>query len=394
MKRKILTITVLGLLIISAASSTGSLLDGNIENVKPLNTSNILISKIDVEVKEKFLNDEGGYRVFYYMVALGNHEVTCNVDYEVWHGGDFDYGIHEVGRTLSLGIITISFGLTNFYWEGFDIGYFQADLIVDGGSAASDHDNDTYDNGEFEVDAKGDYEARIGEIIEFEGYAKGSVEPYNWSWDFGDGNTSDEQFPTHYYITGGEFPVTLTVTDANGSVANDSTRSRIEQDFEADAGGDYDAQVGELIQFEGKAEHGIEPYTWYWDFGDGETSTEEDPEHAYTAVGEYNVTLTVTDDVGNTATDDTMAYIFNEFEVDAGDEYDGILGNPIQFKGKADGGIDPYTWSWGFGDGNTSTEQEPEHTYTSTGNYTATLTVTDDVGNTASDTALVYITDE
>lgn len=312
MKTKILAITIIGLLLIGAAGSIGSPVEEDIENEKTGSTTGILLSKIDVKVKEKLLNDDGGYSIFYYLFSFGNHKVTCNVDYEVWHGGDFDYGVHTVGKTISLGIITISFGFTKFYWDAFDIGSFQANLIYDGEVVASDYDEDNDDNGEFEIDAKGDYEARIGEVIEFEGYAKGGVEPYSWYWELGDGSTSDEQFPTHYYTSEGEFSVTLTVTDSNGSTASDTTRSRIEQDFEADAGGDYEGLVGESIQFSGKAEHGIEPYTWLWDFGDGETSTEEDPIYAYSAVGDYTVTLTVTDDVGNTAYAETMAYITEE----------------------------------------------------------------------------------
>ncbi len=312
MKRKIITITILGLLILSAVGSIGSPLEGNIENEKTRNTSNILFSNINVKVKEKLLNDEAGYTVFYYMFAVGDHEVACNVDYEVWHGGNFDYGVHDVGKTLSLGIITLSFGFTNFYWESFDVGSFQADLIVDGEVAASDFDEDTDYDGEFEVDAKGDYDAGIGELIQIEGYAIGGVEPYSWHWDFGDGETATEQFPLHMYLAEGEYQVILTVTDAEGNISTDETHSKIENDFEADAGGDYDGQVGELIQFDGKAEHGIEPYSWSWDFGDGSTSTEEDPEYAYTEVGEYTAILTVTDDVGNTATDDADVYITDE----------------------------------------------------------------------------------
>ena len=312
MKREIITIAIMGLLLFGAAGSIGSPIEEDIENEKTSSASDTFFSALKVKVKEKRLTDEGGYLVFYYLIAFGNHEVTCNVDYEVWHGGNFDYGVHDVGKTLSLGFSTISYGYTRFYWDSFDIGSFQVNLIVDGEVVASEYAEDTFDNGEFEVDAKGDYEARIGEVIEFEGYAKGGVEPYSWYWEFGDGSTSDEQFPTHNYLSEGEFPVTLTVTDANGSTASDTTRSRIEQDFEADAGGDYEGQVGELIQFEGKAEHGIEPYTWLWDFGDGETSNEEDPIHAYSAVGDCTVTLTVTDDVGNTASDETMAYIKEE----------------------------------------------------------------------------------
>jgi chitodextrinase len=167
-----------------------------------------------------------------------------------------------------------------------------------------------------------------------------------------------------------------------------------EDELVAHAGDDYDGEVNETIQFNGSAEGGVKPYTWYWDFGDGYNSTEQNPTHAYSEVGEYNVTLTVTDDIGNTTYDEAIAYIYYEFEVDAGDEYDGIVGEPVQFNGNASGGMEPYTWYWDFGDGNTSTEQEPEHTYASAGNYTATLTVTDDIGNTASDDADVFISDE
>ncbi|MFW6130964.1 MAG: DUF4382 domain-containing protein [Atribacterota bacterium] len=83
----------------------------------------------------------------------------------------------------------------------------------------------------------------------------------------------------------------------------------------------------------------------------------------------------------------------DELEVDAGDEYEGIVGEPIEFEGEAKGGEEPYTWLWTFGDGNNSTEQNPQHAYNATGNYTVTLTVTDNEGNIASDTASVEISE-
>ena len=84
----------------------------------------------------------------------------------------------------------------------------------------------------------------------------------------------------------------------------------------------------------------------------------------------------------------------NELEVDANGDYEGIIGELIEFEGNATGGVEPYNWSWDLGDGNTSLEQNPQHIYTNLGNYTATLTVNDDIGNVASDTALVNITSE
>ncbi len=83
-------------------------------------------------------------------------------------------------------------------------------------------------------------------------------------------------------------------------------------EFEADAGDDYEAEVNETIQFNGTAWGGVEPYTWYWDFGDGSNSTEQNPQHAYTLKGEYEVILTVTDATNQTATDHTEAKIGEE----------------------------------------------------------------------------------
>ncbi|KYK21895.1 hypothetical protein AYK21_04245 [Thermoplasmatales archaeon SG8-52-2] len=85
-----------------------------------------------------------------------------------------------------------------------------------------------------------------------------------------------------------------------------------EGEFEADAGGDYKAEVNETIEFTGTAWGGVEPYTWSWDFGDGATSTEQNPTHAYTEEGKYEVILTVTDSESQTATDDAEAEIENE----------------------------------------------------------------------------------
>jgi hypothetical protein len=84
----------------------------------------------------------------------------------------------------------------------------------------------------------------------------------------------------------------------------------------------------------------------------------------------------------------------DKFEADAGDDYEAVVNEPIQFYGSAEGGVEPYTWNWTFGDGNTSIEQNPQHTYNTTGNFTAILKVTDKEGNDASDIVKVEIKEE
>ncbi len=77
------------------------------------------------------------------------------------------------------------------------------------------------------------------------------------------------------------------------------------------ANGPYYGLINEPILFYGFAVGGYKPYSWYWDFGDGETSDEQNPTHKYTEAGKHNVVLTVTDDNGNSNSGTTFARIQN-----------------------------------------------------------------------------------
>jgi len=77
----------------------------------------------------------------------------------------------------------------------------------------------------------------------------------------------------------------------------------------ADANGPYEGVVDEPVQFFGNAFGGSAPYSWWWDFGDGVTSMEQNPTHTYTEVDSYIVTLSVTDAALNSDNDTTTATI-------------------------------------------------------------------------------------
>jgi PKD repeat protein len=85
-----------------------------------------------------------------------------------------------------------------------------------------------------------------------------------------------------------------------------------DEPMSVDAGGPYEGETGDNIEFSGIAYLGMPPYTYEWDFGDGETATGKNPVHSYEAAGNYTVTLTVTDDAGSTANDTTLAHITND----------------------------------------------------------------------------------
>jgi len=93
----------------------------------------------------------------------------------------------------------------------------------------------------------------------------------------------------------------------NGGVGYLHAIGRGELKVKAD--GPHYGLISEPLQFSGSAWGGYSPYNWYWDFGDGKTSDEQNPMHIYTSPNNYTITLTVTDNSSNQSSDTTWAWI-------------------------------------------------------------------------------------
>lgn len=127
-----------------------------------------------------------------------------------------------------------------------------------------------------------------------------------WTWDFGDGTTSDEENPTHEYEASGVYVVTLTAATEDGCTAIFSREIKVSvsTDVFADFIVDNNTQClsdNEFL-FTDRSTVSTENHyvsAWLWNFGDDSTSTERNPSHKYEAAGTYIVTLTVTEMPGN-----------------------------------------------------------------------------------------------
>ena len=117
----------------------------------------------------------------------------------------------------------------------------------------------------------------------------------DWLWDFGDGGSSALQNPAHSYNSDGNYTVSLTVTNINGSATETKTNYISVADLPptADFSGTPTSGTKPLeVSFTDESPGTVTSYDW--DFGDGETSTDPNPTHTYDNAGQYTVKLTVT----------------------------------------------------------------------------------------------------
>lgn len=231
----------------------------------------------------------------------------------------------------------------------------------------------------------------LGQGVDFtdlSSVAPGEAPINSWAWTFGDGTQSFQQNPQqHVYPAEGVYTVTLTVS--NGTLTDTAEKiDYITVEGPSFPVADFMASmtmpiVGVPVHFDDLSDPGSAAQidSWFWQFGDGNTSTDQNPDHTYNQIANFTVSLTVTTTVGqDTRTRPSYIQVQPEPpEADfmADDETPGV-GQPVQFTDMSDPGsaVQIDTWLWNFGDGGSSIVQNPMHTYTAVATYTVSLQVT------------------
>lgn len=152
------------------------------------------------------------------------------------------------------------------------------------------------------------FDKETSPIVYFSGFAQdydGEIKSYYWIVT--DGTTSNRQSFTHVFEEIGIYYATLTVTDDDGETDSKTLEVTIYESSKEEANEEPYAVIGswstsysencEVWSFYDSS-YDSDGYivAWLWDFGDGSTSTEQNPTHTYTSNGKYSVTLTVWDD--------------------------------------------------------------------------------------------------
>ena len=118
-----------------------------------------------------------------------------------------------------------------------------------------------------------------------------------WSWNFGDGNTSTEQSPNHIYTTSGTYTISLNASNAYGySISNPATITVLEPPAAAFTADPAEGNAPLTVQFTDNSTGNVT--AWLWNFGDGNTSTVQNPTHTYATADTYTVTLNASNAYG------------------------------------------------------------------------------------------------
>lgn len=194
------------------------------------------------------------------------------------------------------------------------------------------------------------------------------------NWDFGDGTGSTLTNPTHHYTTPGYYQVTL-----SGISQTYGCSTQITKTIKVNSGPASQFTLGpnagcvELsVQFTNTSTNIV---SYAWNFGDGNTSVQNNPSHTYTSPGAYAAQLIVVDNIGCT---DTLAQVVTvhplpvvDFSFTPVDPC--VQPTVVNFTNNSTNALG---YNWNFGNGLTSTLTNPSSTYQQVGDYVVSLVAT------------------
>jgi gliding motility-associated-like protein len=200
----------------------------------------------------------------------------------------------------------------------------------------------------------------------------------DYLWDFGDGITYSVKNPKHAYNNAGNYTVTLLIVDDKGC------KSTHRETFFYNIGNlpsvnfttDKTLNCGKPLSVKFIPSINTQIIkSYFWDFGDGKTSTNSSPTHNYDSIGNFTIKLTIIDNNNCKNTISKTNLVQNlELKSSFEDISSKLCDNEsISFKNLSTPKRSDIRYRWEFGDGTTSTQFQPTKKYTQSGNYTIKL---------------------
>ncbi len=284
-----------------------------------------------------------------------------------WYFGDGSYSDEQNPEK--------QYGNAGKYWVGLTI---SSDLCAD-------YIIKEIQVGKIECSADFDvYVDSIGNRAYFTSKALGSATDYLWR--FGDGDFSEKQNPVHHYISPGYYTVGLNTYNENNNCMDYHEKLIVISSMGIDIQADFYYQVNAVTKEVKFFDNSIgENLQYYWNFGDGTSSTGKEPGHIYAEGDFYNVCLTITDNNDMQNTECKLVKVVPGSGNDCLSEFIYSVDSTtktVTFRDISQG--EPDNWLWNFGNDMESTEQNPVHTYDTAGYYTVKLAIHNSLNNCVS----------
>ncbi len=202
------------------------------------------------------------------------------------------------------------------------------------------------------------------------------------NWDFGDGYTvSNQGEASHAYSSPGTYTISCAYYNYQCN-KNDTVTKLVMVGTHVKPSANFylNNNTGcphDVFSFNPQNQNAV---SYFWTFGDGGTSTQEQPTHSFDSIGHFPVTLTITSICGQNSSTDTV-FISNHIYFPS---YVGINVPPKACPGELvnfNNNITPIRQVWKFGNGDSSTAYNPSYAYPSLGTYTVTCKMTNGCGN-------------
>lgn len=321
-------------------------------------------------------------------------EVVINTSGETLHNADFAYFINPTDPTDVKFKDRSTGNITERYWD-FGDGNFSTEAEPENNYAESgiykvcfytySEETGTYSNqckeirvglSNIQADFSYYYDTETG-FVHFKDKSIGNVA--NWYWTFGDGTHAEGQAQIHEtYKIPGMYNVCLQILgNDNISQSKKCTQIQLGQEdceIKADFIHFIDTETG-TVKFTDKSTGGADK--WFWDFGNGYSSSNQNAEYTYTKSGTYQVKLSVKNSgIADCSDSKTATVQIGATECVADFDYSIDEANGkylVVFKNKSQGEINNYYWD--FGDGEFSEVRDPEHEFDLPGIHQVSLTV-------------------
>ena len=210
-----------------------------------------------------------------------------------------------------------------------------------------------------------------------------------YHWDFGDGTTGSGPTANHVYILPSTYQASVTVTNAVSSDEATVMVKVLEPIAGLVASNNSPTPLGEETRLEASLTAGS-GVNYEWNFGDGQIGSGRVVTHTYPAEGNFQATVTATNDLGQSQAETTILIQVPVAGLVASSSGPTPLGEATILTATVTTGTDP-SFEWDFGDSNSGTGMVVEHTYSATGLYTVVVTASNAVSSQSISTTVAIV---